>query len=948
MNDFEGNSQNIKENKEFSLSNSSPVLPNNRNDTDDANDTNAPQKNFEIMYNIKHDEVNNNEEESFSEYTNDTEDADKVDNSEEFSEYIYSSDSSDSSDSSYGSDLQTKKSIKTFKKKQNDINEPVLKKRKVSHNKDIIDILVSIANNKLTNNNLVNNQLINNQDENEIILKTKKETDILNKIKQKQKELQTFENSKTQIKLSLSDQVLLSNQLSLSQKSIILFKLNNSSGEEHCKYTDWVNNLLKIPFGVYKKLPISINSSKTEIKNYLINVKQNLDKYVFGLEEAKSQILSFLVKKILNPHAKGNVLALCGPKGTAKCLHPDTKIVMANGAYKKIKHVRDGDFVLGDDSTPREVLAANSGRDDMYEIHNKYGKNYIVNKEHILCLKNIITKSIIQISVKEFIKWPKLIQKLYRGYRNSIELPFVNTNLNAYEEGLRYNGNFKLNYKLIYNNYHTRLNYLIGLLQYEKTNFSKYINSNKTFRLYSSDSKNLYYLINSLGFTIIDYYDNIAFIKLKNLTEPVNIKYIGEGYYNGIFISGNQRFLLEDFYVTHNTRLVKKGISENLNLPFYSINFGGLSDSSYLTGHSYTYIGSTCGIFTKALMSTECMNPVIYLDECFPYNQLIDTNKGLISIGNLYKMFKNNDTETLKIKSFNEELKKFEYKNITNAWQKYHWSFFELEFDNNFITSCTENHLFLTQRGYIKASELVINRDKILSCNKDTQEYKYTILKNKIYSQKNNEPVYDIEIQDNHNFVISNKNCDFGLVVHNCDKVDPNKHEEIYGVLTHLLDEEQNHQFQDFYFKDINLDFSKTFFVLSFNDEEKINHITRDRMRVIYIDKPNLLDQIKICQNIIIPEILEENKNIHLLISFDENVIKYIINNTEENNMRQIKDTFKKIIEQINLSFLTEGLYHSVIYNKFIQNNTISVNDVNIVKILAPQKKLDFINHMYS
>ena len=59
------------------------------------------------------------------------------------------------------------------------------------------------------------------------------------------------------------------------------------------------------------------------------------------------------------------------------------------------------------------------------------------------------------------------------------------------------------------------------------------------------------------------------------------------------------------------------------------------------------------------------------------------------------------------------------------------------------------------------------------------------------------------------------------------DKISENKSAEINGILTHLLDEEQNNKFQDNYLSNITIDLSKVLFVISFNDESKITKITK-------------------------------------------------------------------------------------------------------------------------
>jgi ATP-dependent Lon protease len=74
------------------------------------------------------------------------------------------------------------------------------------------------------------------------------------------------------------------------------------------------------------------------------------------------------------------------------------------------------------------------------------------------------------------------------------------------------------------------------------------------------------------------------------------------------------------------TTLVRNCIAQALGLPMVMIPLGGLSDSSVLTGHLYTYEGSTCGAVASSLMRAGCMNPVILLDELDKVGG--DTHKG--------------------------------------------------------------------------------------------------------------------------------------------------------------------------------------------------------------------------------------------------------------------------------------------------------------------------------
>mgnify|MGYP000344812135 FL=1 len=81
----------------------------------------------------------------------------------------------------------------------------------------------------------------------------------------------------------------------------------------------------------------------------------------------------------------------------AGCHAKDTEILMYDGTIKKVQDITVKDILMGDDSTPRKILKLVRGKDNMYEINNKKGESYIVNGDHILCLK-YITKNTIKYS----------------------------------------------------------------------------------------------------------------------------------------------------------------------------------------------------------------------------------------------------------------------------------------------------------------------------------------------------------------------------------------------------------------------------------------------------------------------------------------------------------------------------------------------------------------------
>jgi ATP-dependent Lon protease len=63
------------------------------------------------------------------------------------------------------------------------------------------------------------------------------------------------------------------------------------------------------------------------------------------------------------------------------------------------------------------------------------------------------------------------------------------------------------------------------------------------------------------------------------------------------------------------TKLIKDGIAKVLKYPFSFIPLGGISDSSYLKGHLYTYEGSTYGKIVDEIIKAKVMNPIFFFDE---------------------------------------------------------------------------------------------------------------------------------------------------------------------------------------------------------------------------------------------------------------------------------------------------------------------------------------------
>ncbi len=95
------------------------------------------------------------------------------------------------------------------------------------------------------------------------------------------------------------------------------------------------------------------------------------------------------------------------------CHAKDTRIMMSNGNWKMVQDIIVGDQLMGDDSRPRNVIELKRGFSDMYKIYGNGFKEFIVNGEHVLCLKDE-NKEIHEIKVIDYITNPTHL-KLYKS-----------------------------------------------------------------------------------------------------------------------------------------------------------------------------------------------------------------------------------------------------------------------------------------------------------------------------------------------------------------------------------------------------------------------------------------------------------------------------------------------------------------------------------------------------
>lgn len=206
-----------------------------------------------------------------------------------------------------------------------------------------------------------------------------------------------------------------------------------------------------------------------------------------------------IVRDYMNLYTPYRGLLVQHSLGSGKCVQRGTPIIMHDGSIKKVETIVTGDMLMGDDSAPRKVLSIARGQDLMYDVIPVKGDKYTVNSDHILCLKasgfpklqhnqyqsaktkntnfqvqwvennkfccktwtfnpadeadisekcrlatnfhetlmrnEVISQSVYETSVKDYLTLPKNKQALLKGYRTGVDFPHQEVPLDPYMFG---------------------------------------------------------------------------------------------------------------------------------------------------------------------------------------------------------------------------------------------------------------------------------------------------------------------------------------------------------------------------------------------------------------------------------------------------------------------------------------------------------------------------------
>jgi ATP-dependent Lon protease len=103
-----------------------------------------------------------------------------------------------------------------------------------------------------------------------------------------------------------------------AMKKVNSLKFMDPGSGDYYKIKTWVDTFMHIPFNNYNELPISINDGVDKCHDFMESAQKTLDQAVYGLNDAKMQIMQMLGQLLTNPKAIGTAIAIHGPPGTGK------------------------------------------------------------------------------------------------------------------------------------------------------------------------------------------------------------------------------------------------------------------------------------------------------------------------------------------------------------------------------------------------------------------------------------------------------------------------------------------------------------------------------------------------------------------------------------------------------------------------------------------------------
>lgn len=236
--------------------------------------------------------------------------------------------------STYRNDKSIMKTFKDFETKLNKQKSKLEKSRKGKNLKRYIELM--------SNKNLVSDvrffKNTMNPTEQEKVLEELERIKSMTKI-DKPYNIQLLENK------SIPDKFK-----SIALKKINAMKVIAEGGGEYGKLKNWIDTFMRIPFDIYSKLPVSKHDETEKVQDFMQESMDTLNKAVYGMNDAKTQLMQMVAQWVANPDAVGNAIAIKGPMGTGKTTlvkHGVSKLLNREFAFIPLGGATDSSYLEG-------------------------------------------------------------------------------------------------------------------------------------------------------------------------------------------------------------------------------------------------------------------------------------------------------------------------------------------------------------------------------------------------------------------------------------------------------------------------------------------------------------------------------------------------------------------------------------------------------------------------
>lgn len=248
------------------------------------------------------------------------------------------------------------------------------------------------------------------------------------------------------------------------------------------------------------------------------------------------------VPKYVNFHNNLDGCLVYHGLGSGKCHGINTPILMHDGSVKMVQNIKVGDLLRGESDSPMKVLSLGRGEDELFTVKTENGDRFVCNSEHILCVKLGVGLNvrILEPTVKQYISFPYHLRKMLKLYRVPVHFKSRPVTSDIQKVVDEYDGgvipdDIKLNDIRV------------------RASFLKHLE--KKGLVFRGNCLDLIYIIKSLGYqTKVESKSKRVSIEIiKENLVSFEVHHLKRDKYYGFTLNGNQRYLLGNFIVTHNT-----------------------------------------------------------------------------------------------------------------------------------------------------------------------------------------------------------------------------------------------------------------------------------------------------------------------------------------------------------------------------------------------------------